>query len=398
MDTTLTTTFSRGVASSRDRGVHRRAYLDTYAKRRVGVTAEMEAAQDAQLAEHVNDSLNTSAAQNSFNKNEQPIALAAAVVQTQDFMQTQPSSDSFKYQNVVHSDQQTPRKSYLDTLHERHRAAVAAAPNAEETVLKPTVDSTLESLFDEPEEFKNKRAEKLEANLSALYAGSLTEQIAQNTTSASASHVRTIVASALACGIMAVGIFSFIGKYDYVPVVAQPIGSAVIEVESSNVQEVPKGSPVVLSANSMAVEALSPVRLTISSIGVNTTVESLGQTPTGLIEVPKSYGVAGWYNKSSVPGKSGPAVLVGHYTGGNNGVFDNLRNLKNGDLITTTNGKGQSITYKVTAMTEYDREKVPMAEIFKSSKESRLEIITCAGKWQANNYNKRLVVTAEIVK
>ena len=39
-----------------------------------------------------------------------------------------------------------------------------------------------------------------------------------------------------------------------------------------------------------------------------------------------------------------------------------------------------------------------MAELFKSSKDSKLQIITCAGKWQSKNYDKRLVVTAEIVK
>jgi hypothetical protein len=39
-----------------------------------------------------------------------------------------------------------------------------------------------------------------------------------------------------------------------------------------------------------------------------------------------------------------------------------------------------------------------MAQIFKSGDESRLEIITCAGQWQAKTYDKRLVVTAELVK
>lgn len=397
MDTTLTTTFSRGTVSSRDRGAYRRAYLDTYAKRRAGVTVEVEATQHQKLQVAKVGQSAMQIAQSAPVQNV-PSVIAVPMEKPEDFVQAQPSSESFRYQNLLQEVKQPVRKNYLDTLTQRHRAAVAAAPQAEETVLASSLDSSLDDLFEEPREASQEREEKLEANLRALYAGSLTEQIAKNTSSASASHVRTIVASALACGIMAVGIFSFFGKFDYVPVVAQPIGSPVIEVESSNVQQAPKGTSAASAMSTIAVDALSPVNLTISSIGVNTTVESLGQTPTGLIEVPKSYGVAGWYNKSSVPGKSGPTVLVGHYTGGNNGVFDNLKNLKKGDLITTTNGKGQSVTYRVAAMNEYDRDKVPMAEIFKNSKETRLEIITCAGKWQANNYNKRLVVTAELVK
>lgn len=114
--------------------------------------------------------------------------------------------------------------------------------------------------------------------------------------------------------------------------------------------------------------------------------------------VPKSYGIVGWYNKGAVPGQPGPAVLAGHYTGGNKGVFDKLKDAKDGDLITVANGRGQTFTYKVTAKNEYDKDKVPMAELFKNSVDSRLEIITCSGKWQTSQYDKRLVISAEIVR
>jgi sortase (surface protein transpeptidase) len=79
-------------------------------------------------------------------------------------------------------------------------------------------------------------------------------------------------------------------------------------------------------------------------------------------------------------------------------VFDKLQDAKDGDLITVANGRGQTFTYKVTAKNEYDKDKVPMAELFKNSVDSRLEIITCSGKWQTSQYDKRLVVTAEIVR
>lgn len=393
MNSSSTTTVSRGTYNPRDISAHRRAYLDTYASRTRRKSEPALGEEDAAIPAAAKEVVATPV----IKESRKPEVIAVPLEHPEDYMQMQPSSESFRYRPVM--SEIVPRKSYLDTLQNRHKQAVKQAPLAEETILSSKLDATTESLFEEPvQNVTTQNDKKLEANLSALYKGSLSEQIAKNTTSASASHVRTIVFSALACGIMAVGIFTFASDYHSTPVVAQPIGSPVIEVESSNVSSQPAGTPLVANAAGFTVNAQQPVRLTISSIGVNTGVQSLGQTPEGLIEVPKAYGIAGWYNKSSVPGKSGPVVIVGHYSGGNGAVFDNLKDLKNGDLITTTNSKGQAVTYKVTAINEYDRDKVPMAEIFKDSKESRLEIITCAGKWQSNNYNKRLVVTAEIVK
>jgi LPXTG-site transpeptidase (sortase) family protein len=393
MDSQTTTTgFSRGAIRPRDHTTHRRAYLDTYAKRRAAISADAEVQETPQVVK-------AEIPAPVFVVPETPAVIAVPI--QEDFIRPQPSVDGFSYQSVQQSDfLSTPastetevRKSYLDTLSRRYETALKSAPAAEETIIAPTLASETQNLFEDPASDA-----RLEANLDALYSGSLTDMIAKNTTSASASHIRTIVASAFACGFLAVGIFSFMSQYNSQPVVAQPIGAPVIEVESSNSKN-PAGTPTASDAVTPGVvDASQPVRIVISSIGVNAPVEGLGTTPEGLIAVPKAYGVVGWYNKGAVPGKPGPAVLVGHYAGGNGAVFDKLKNLKNGDLITTTNGRGQSYTYKVTVMTEYEKDKVPMAQIFKSSSESRLEIITCAGKWQSKTYNNRLVVTAELVK
>lgn len=388
----VATPFVRGVPNSRDPSAPRRAYLDTYAKRRGGTVAAAQPAVHSIQEEEVP----TAATQS------QPLAQQQSVSEvTDDYIQPQPASTSFVYTPVESApatvepvvQQPSSHKTYLDTLVRRHQHAVAAAPVAEETVVHSSLSSETEALLDDPE-----KEARLEANLRALYTPSLTDQLAKSSTSASAAHVRTIVASALTFGILSFGVFSLVSNYTSQPVVAQPIGAPVIEVASSNT-DTPRGTPVASNATGyVATDAAHPVRIVISSIGVNAPVEGLGTTPEGLIAVPKSYGVVGWYNKGSIPGKPGPAILVGHYTGGNKGVFDNLQNLKDGDLVTTTNGKGESFTYRITAKKEYDKDKVPMAELFKKSNDSRLEIITCSGKWQANNYNKRLVITAELVR
>lgn len=363
-----TTSVLRG-QGSRDPAAHRRAYLDTYARRRAGATA---------------------------TDTPTPVAVTTTAAPVATPSQPKPAATSIVATAVQAPTAHTTkrRKSYLDTLQARHQQAVQLAPQATETVLSSQLGE-IDYLFEEPA--SPQRTTAPAADLRALSAGSLTEQLTKNMSSASASHVRTIVTSALACGVMAVSIFTFMGNMGSAPVVAQPIASPVIEVESSNVPT-PAVQTTGPTSSSVVTDPMQPIQLVISRIGVNAPVESLGTTPEGLMSVPKAYGVAGWYNKSTVPGKVGPAVLVGHYTGGQGGVFDKLKDVSEDDLITTTNTRGQSFTYRVTAKTEYERDKLPMTALFQKGKTSRLEIITCAGKWQTNNYNKRLVVTAELVK
>lgn len=405
MDTTNTHT-NNIARQPRDHTSNRRAYLDTYAKKRVGATEEQlvpvepvvpveVAVPVVSLPKHITAPVSI-APPVAVTKVYQP-AVEQFVIETQAPVvgDTMFSYQSSRANEAVQSSEPT-QKSYLDTLTQRHTTAVAAAPQAEETVIQPSLNVETESLFDDPAPMDDNR---MEANLAAIYGDySLTSQLAKNTKSASASHVRTIVASSLACGILALGIFGVIGNYSSQPVVAQPIDSPVIEVDASNVKPPAATTGTTNAADFPQTDPSHPVRMLISSIGVNAPVQSLGTTTGGLIDVPQSYGVVGWYNKGAVPGKPGPAILVGHYTGGNGGVFDKLKDLNENDLITVTNGKGQAFTYKVSVKTEYEKDAVPMAELFKTSSDSKLHIITCSGKWQSKNYNKRLVVTAEIVK
>lgn len=384
--TNNTAILGRGKSQPRDVTTHRRAYLDTYAKRRsLELNAANQDRKPAVQSQPVTAPSQTQVIPYIPQVVEQPPVVAPSSTQ-------QPAQVRHSVAQPVQKKQS--HRTYLDTLHRRHQQAVHQAPARIETVFTPELNQATEQLLEDSEVEK-----RIEANLRALYdTKSLTDQITKSTASASASHIRTIVGSALACGILAIGMFSFVSGYDTQPAVAQPIGSPVIEVEAP-VSKTPPGTPLAQNnAGAPILDPAYPVKMVISSIGVNAPVESLGTTPDGLIAVPQSYGVVGWYNKSSIPGKTGPTVLVGHYTGGNGGVFDKLTDLNNGDLITTTNGRGQSVTYKVSAKNVYEKDQVPMAELFKKGDGSRLEIITCTGKWQAKTYNQRLVITAEIVQ
>ncbi len=390
MDTTNTTTLSRAAHTSRDLGAHRRAYLDTYARRRVGLSDQ--APEVMPIQQPAAQNLPQPAVVQQVITQQQPAVIAVQVI-TQNSLQQQPEPFTYTPTSLPQPVQAPRHKTYLDTLVQHHNQRVAQAPNAVETIHQPQLTDNTQHLIDIDAQ------NRISANLSALYNQKpLTEHITKNKSSASAAHIRTIVASAVLCGVLSVGIFAFTGRYDAQPVVAQPIGAPVIEVEAP-LNSAPVGAPVAAKDDSVVhADPNDPVRLIVSSVGINARVDGLGTTPEGLIAVPKSYGTVGWYNKGSTPGKPGPAVMVGHYTGGYGGVFDKLQDLKDGDLITVKNGKGQSFTYKVTKKSEYEKDKVPMAEIFKKGDSSRLEIITCAGKWQSTTYNNRLVVSAELVQ
>lgn len=396
-------TLARG--AGRDVGAHRRAYLDTYAKRRAGIDPSAEPTQTETTQPVVTQPtviavpISAPVEQQQMPVNAQPEQFIYTPTPTP--AATAPAQAAPQISQTPVSQQPVTRRARLDTMIQSHQQRVQAAPQALETVSAPVITEQTQHLIEPDSADAHKDRvdhQKISANLEALYNPKpLTEQITKSKTSASASHVRTIVASSLACGILAVGIFAFTTKYEAEPVVAQPIGAPVIEVEAP-VNNTPTGAPAVNNDTVIHADPNDPVNLIISSIGVNARVDGLGTTPGGLIAVPNSYGTVGWYNKGARPGSAGPAVLVGHYTGGYGGVFDKLTDVKDGDLITIRNGKGEAFTYRVTKKAEYAKEQVPMAEIFKKSDTSRLEIITCAGKWQANEYNNRLVVSAELVQ
>lgn len=397
MDITNSATLKRNVKCTRDVSSHRRAYLDTYARRRAGLSDSAPEVKPVKI-ESVKMMQQPAAQAQIASQIAQPAPVVVSVP-TLNHNAASKAEPSFSYSPKPTYNSPAPdisarnHRQYLDTLVESHHKRVSQAVESIETVSQPVLTENTEHLID-PQTHA-----KMSANLEALYNSKpLTEHLAKNKTSASASHVRTIVASALACGVLSVAIFSFVGRYDSQPVVAQPIGAPVIEVEAP-VNNSPTGTPVASKEdNTPHSNPSDPVRIIASTIRLNARVNGIGTTNDGLIAVPKSYTSVGWYNKGVTVGEDGPAVFVGHYTGGNGGVFDNLSNLSDGDLITVKNGKNEVFTYKVTKKVEYPRDKVPMTEIFKKDGKSRLEIITCSGKWQSSNYDNRLVVSAEIVQ
>lgn len=106
-------------------------------------------------------------------------------------------------------------------------------------------------------------------------------------------------------------------------------------------------------------------------------------TPNNIYDV-------GWYNASGKPGEGGTLMLDGHNGGPTKyGIFKNLPNLVEGDIITIERGDGEIFNYKVVENKTITIEEAAnymntALHYNKKSKKESLSIITCTGEWSAS--------------
>jgi sortase (surface protein transpeptidase) len=141
-----------------------------------------------------------------------------------------------------------------------------------------------------------------------------------------------------------------------------------------------------------------PVRLRIPSLGIDASVQQVGQGKGGAMAVPTNFSDVGWYRYGPAPGAPGSALIDGHVDDGLGlaGVFKKLSRIRVGDIITVSDAQENSVRFVVSDITLYPYTAVPMREIFHTSGTSTLVLITCDGSWvpDGNTYDHRLVVTA----
>jgi len=144
-----------------------------------------------------------------------------------------------------------------------------------------------------------------------------------------------------------------------------------------------------------------PIRLAIPAIGVRTRLIRLGITSRGSLQVPTSAAVAGWFTGSPAPGAIGAAIIAGHidsYTGP--GVFFRLRDLRRGRDVYVTLASGSTVTFRVTAVRSYAKDRFPTAVIYGPVPDAELRLITCGGQFDhaTGSYLSNVVVYAALVR
>ncbi|MEU3843458.1 class F sortase [Streptomyces sp. NPDC028635] len=142
-----------------------------------------------------------------------------------------------------------------------------------------------------------------------------------------------------------------------------------------------------------------PVRLLVPAIDVDTPVIELGLADDGTVEVPPvtAHDRAGWYRHSPVPGRTGPAVLLGHVTVGRygDGVFRHLSRLRRGDRVTARLTDGTRPAFTVTAVRTVSKSRFPTADVYGDVGRPVLRLITCGGRRTDDGYPDNVIVFAE---
>ncbi len=141
---------------------------------------------------------------------------------------------------------------------------------------------------------------------------------------------------------------------------------------------------------------LAPHWLSIPSIKLEAPVVEVGMNTKGEMDVPDgSTKNVGWYKHGVFPGEMGSAVLDAHVYA----AFKNLKHVDTGDDIYVAKGQNR-LHFKVVDFEYYTLEELPLEVLFNRNDSKRLNLITCAGRWDQNTqtYTHRLVVYAELVE
>jgi sortase A len=143
-----------------------------------------------------------------------------------------------------------------------------------------------------------------------------------------------------------------------------------------------------------------PVRLQIPSIKVDAAIQYVGLTGSGSMEVPQGRADVAWYKFGPRPGDLGSAVIAGHRGRPNapKTVFDNLSKLQKGDLVYVRESDGRVISFVVRETRIYG-ENASAPEVFDTTGDSHLNLITCEGVWNYGKraFNNRIVVFTDRV-
>ncbi|GAA2194560.1 hypothetical protein GCM10009848_58990 [Micromonospora lupini] len=149
--------------------------------------------------------------------------------------------------------------------------------------------------------------------------------------------------------------------------------------------------------------ASRPTSLAIGRIDLRAPLHDVGIAPDGTIAVPDVARAqeAGWYDQGPTPGQYGPAVIVGHVdTTTGPAVFHQLRDLRAGDQIEVTRSDGRVAVFEVDSVQRFDKDRLPVDEVYGDFSRPGLRLITCGGRWVGGErgYSDNLVVFASLVK
>lgn len=136
---------------------------------------------------------------------------------------------------------------------------------------------------------------------------------------------------------------------------------------------------------SAAVPKGTPCRIAIERIGVDAPIIRLGLNRDGTLEVPTNFSQAGWWSGGTVPGKRGPAVIVGHVDSKSGpAVFYRLRELHPGDVVKVWRAGMPAVEFEVIASGRWPKAAFPTDLVYGELSYPGLRLVTCGGAFDGS--------------
>ncbi|WP_331283966.1 class F sortase [Streptomyces sp. H39-S7] len=135
-------------------------------------------------------------------------------------------------------------------------------------------------------------------------------------------------------------------------------------------------------------KALAPERITIPSLKVDSSLESLGLDAHRAMQTPRDPDKAGWFTPGPTPGELGPSVIAGHVTWNQTpSVFFKLGAMKKGEIVNVTRQDGTTAVFTVERIARYPKDKFPTVEVYGNLDHAGLRLITCGGDYSAADHH-----------
>lgn len=144
---------------------------------------------------------------------------------------------------------------------------------------------------------------------------------------------------------------------------------------------------------------VTPTRLALPSVGVDTVLAGIDLEAAGALVPPADAAVAGWHAGGVVPGEPGPAVVAGHVDwAGAPGALGRLDELAPGDAVLVGRSDGTTLEFTVTRVARYAKAAFPTAEVYGTTPDPQLRLITCGGGFDpvTGSYLENVVVYAAL--
>ena len=186
---------------------------------------------------------------------------------------------------------------------------------------------------------------------------------------------------------------------------AEKEGSERAAVEDNSDEELIEVEPTETEVREYTVAPDRPRYLKINKLGISRArILPMGVNASGELATPNNIFDVGWYEASGKPGLGGTMIIDGHNGGPHVlGVFKNLPDLVEGDIITVERGDGLVFNYRVVeneavALADADAYMAVAARSPEPGVES-VTLISCTGEWsqQQGTYLSRQFTRAVLV-